>query len=213
MLKEVLEKQAAEFINPFPGQRPDHLLTAGELISSIRQSIASEEEAAHFYDAIADATDNELAAKVCRDIANEEKVHKGEFQQLLETIDPDEAGSVEEGREEVEKMKEAAFELFEKSAAGRGMGPGRGKGPGVKYGPGAGMGLGRRPGVGFRAKLHQKELEEIRACSQRSLWQGKKQQGKKDLGKKQQGKKELGLGKEGELDTLKKNAQLLLRGL
>lgn len=93
-----------DFANPFIGVIPDRTMTAAELTRAIRLSIAAEHEAIHLYEAMADATDNALAATVLRDIADEEKVHVGEFQALLNILLPDEAGFLQEGAAEVSEM-------------------------------------------------------------------------------------------------------------
>jgi len=93
-----------EFLNPFSGTVPDRKLTLGELIRAIRLNIAAEQEAVHLYMAHADATDHPLAKEVLTDIANEERVHAGEFQRLLEILTGDEAKWMTEGREEVDEM-------------------------------------------------------------------------------------------------------------
>jgi len=93
-----------EFINPFSGTVPDRKLTLGELIRAIRLNIAAEQEAVHLYMAHADATDHPLAKEVLTDIANEERVHAGEFQRLLEILTGDEGELMAEGREEVDEM-------------------------------------------------------------------------------------------------------------
>lgn len=93
-----------EFANPFSGITPDRKLTASELVRAIRLNIAAEAEAIHLYEAHADATDNELASKVLRDIANEERVHIGEFQKLLNILLTDEEKLLVEGAEEVNEM-------------------------------------------------------------------------------------------------------------
>lgn len=93
-----------EFINPFSGKVPDRKLTLGELIRAIRLNIAAEQEAVHLYMAHADATDHPLAKEVLIDIANEERVHAGEFQRLLEILTGDEAKLMAEGREEVDEI-------------------------------------------------------------------------------------------------------------
>lgn len=66
--------------------------------------IAAEHEAVHLYEALADATDHELARAVLQDIANEERVHAGEFMRLLSIILPDEDGFLAEGAEEVNEL-------------------------------------------------------------------------------------------------------------
>ena len=93
-----------EFINPFSGTVPDRKLTLAELIRAIRLNLAAEHEAVHLYMAHADATDHPLAKEVLTDIANEERVHAGEFQRLLEILTGDEAQYMAEGKEEVDEM-------------------------------------------------------------------------------------------------------------
>lgn len=75
-----------EFVNPFSGKVPEKTLTLGELVRAIRLNIAAEHEAAHLYTAHAEATDHELAKKVLLDIADEERVHVGEFMRLLSIL-------------------------------------------------------------------------------------------------------------------------------
>jgi rubrerythrin len=96
----------AEFINPFSGVIPERKLSGRELTRAIRMALAAEEEAVHLYEAIADATDNELAKAVLQDIANEERVHAGEFQRVLNILLPDEAGRLADGAEEVDEIAE-----------------------------------------------------------------------------------------------------------
>lgn len=93
-----------EFANPFSGKVPEHKLTNEELIRAIRLNIAAEHEAIHLYMAHAEATDHPLAREVLIDIANEERVHIGEFERLLEILTGDEEKWVAEGREEVDEM-------------------------------------------------------------------------------------------------------------
>jgi rubrerythrin len=93
-----------EFVHPFSGQIPDRKLTHEELIRAIRLNLAAEHEAVHLYMAHAEATDHPLARKVLIDIANEERVHAGEFARLLEILTGDEDRWLAEGREEVDEM-------------------------------------------------------------------------------------------------------------
>jgi rubrerythrin len=94
----------AEFVNPFSGMIPDRKLNDRELARAIRLALAAEQEAIHMYEAMADASENTLAAKVLQDIADEERVHAGEFQQLLRILLPDEDKLLQEGSEEVVEM-------------------------------------------------------------------------------------------------------------
>ena len=93
-----------EFASPFSGTVPERRLTNEELIRAIRLNIAAEHEAIHLYMAHAEATDHPLAREVLIDIANEERVHIGEFERLLEILTGDEDKWVAEGREEVDEM-------------------------------------------------------------------------------------------------------------
>ncbi len=97
------------FANPFVGDVPPRKLTLEELIRALRLNVAAEEEATTLYMAHAEATDNPLARKVLIDIANEERVHVGEFNELINILTQNEeyawfangAGEVREMAEEV----------------------------------------------------------------------------------------------------------------
>jgi uncharacterized protein len=91
-----------DFANPYPGKVPDRKLTLQELIRSIRLDVAAEEEATQQYLSQADATENQLAIKVLTDIANEERVHVGEFQRLLQLLTGDEDKWLADGAAEVD---------------------------------------------------------------------------------------------------------------
>lgn len=93
-----------EFANPFSGKIPDRKLTKEELIRAIRLNVAAEHEAVHVYMAHAEATDDPLAKKVLIDIANEERVHVGEFARLLQILTGDEDTFLKEGADEVDEM-------------------------------------------------------------------------------------------------------------
>ena len=95
-----------EFANPFSGNRTERRLDRGELIRTIRFSIAAEYEAIQFYDQIAESTDDPLVRKVMRDIANEEKEHAGEFLRLLRELEPAEEEYYRHGSGEVEELVE-----------------------------------------------------------------------------------------------------------
>jgi len=93
-----------EFVNPFSGVVPGRKLTDSELLRALRLNLAAEQEAIHEYMSHADATDNELAKKVLIDIANEERVHAGEFQRLICILAKDEEGFLAEGAAEVDEL-------------------------------------------------------------------------------------------------------------
>ena len=92
-----------EFGSPFSGLASNRKLTDKELIRGIRFMIAAEYEAIQLYMQLAESTDNKLAIKVLKDIANEERVHAGEFLRLLRELAPDEGEFYAEGAKEVEE--------------------------------------------------------------------------------------------------------------
>jgi rubrerythrin len=92
-----------EFASPFSGLANDRMLTHEELVRAIRYMVAAEYEAIQLYVQLAESTDNKLAKEVLYDIADEEKVHAGEFLRLLKELAPDEEGFYREGYEEVEE--------------------------------------------------------------------------------------------------------------
>ncbi|MCF7809553.1 rubrerythrin [bacterium] len=92
-----------EFGSPFSGMASDRKLTDEELIRAIRFMIAAEYEAIQLYMQLAESTDNKLAIEVLKDIADEERVHAGEFIRLLHELDPKEQKFYSEGAEEVEE--------------------------------------------------------------------------------------------------------------
>jgi len=93
-----------EFGNPFSGLAADRKLTEAELIRAIRFMVAAEYEAVQLYMQLAESTDNKLAIEVLKDIADEERVHAGEFLRLLHELAPDEEKMYAEGSEEVQEM-------------------------------------------------------------------------------------------------------------
>ncbi|MBF7097879.1 ferritin family protein [Alkalibacter mobilis] len=92
-----------DFGHPFSGLAKEKKLTDAELIRAIRFMISAEYEAIQLYMQLAESTDNELAIEVLKDIADEERVHAGEFLRLLHELAPDEAKFYQEGAEEVEE--------------------------------------------------------------------------------------------------------------
>jgi rubrerythrin len=95
-----------EFGSPFSGLKNDRKLTDEELIRAIRFMVAAEYEATQMYMQLAESTTNKLAIEVLTDIADEERVHAGEFLRLLHELDPDEAKFYDEGADEVDEMIE-----------------------------------------------------------------------------------------------------------
>jgi rubrerythrin len=94
------------FGSPFSGLAQNKTLTHEELVRAIRFMIAAEYEATQMYMQLAESTDHPLAIKVLTEIANEERVHAGEFLRLLHELSPDEAKFYAEGAKEVEAEME-----------------------------------------------------------------------------------------------------------
>jgi len=92
-----------EFGSPFSGLAHGRKVTKAELIRAIRFLVAAEYEAVQMYMQLAESIDNKLAAEVLEDIANEERVHAGEFLRLLKELAPDEEKFYAEGAREVEE--------------------------------------------------------------------------------------------------------------
>ncbi|MFC1946658.1 ferritin family protein [Chloroflexota bacterium] len=92
-----------DFGSPFSGMANDRKLRKEELIRAIRFLVAAEYEAVQMYMQLAESTDDKLAIAVLKDIADEERVHAGEFLRLLKELAPDEEKYYTEGAEEVEE--------------------------------------------------------------------------------------------------------------
>ncbi len=92
-----------DFGNAFSGLKNDRNLTHDELVRAIRFMVAAEYEAIQLYMQLAESTDNKLAISVLKDIADEERVHAGEFLRLLHELQPDEQELYDQGEEEVEE--------------------------------------------------------------------------------------------------------------
>jgi len=80
-----------EFGSPFSGVAHNKKISHEELVRAIRFMVAAEYEATQIYIQLAESTDHPLAIKVLTEIADEERVHAGEFLRLLHELAPDEA--------------------------------------------------------------------------------------------------------------------------
>lgn len=120
-----------EFGHPFSVLKQDRMLTHEELVRAIRFMVAAEYEAIQLYQQLAESTDNVLAQNVLQDIANEEKVHAGEFLRLLKELDPEEERYYQLGAQEVEEeflnpagVPQGATPQTPQPAGGQGLGIG-----------------------------------------------------------------------------------------
>lgn len=90
-----------KFSTPFDVMHSDRKLTKEEVIRSVRFSIAAEYESTQLYEQLAESIDDENAKKILYEIANDEKVHAGNFLELLNILDPNEQKAYEQGKKEV----------------------------------------------------------------------------------------------------------------
>jgi uncharacterized protein len=98
-----------EFSEPFPGMCPEEGLSDEDLCRAIRLDIAAEEDAIHLYVAHAGATDCECAKKVLNEIADDERVHVGQLQELLAKLEPDDKVKQAEGAAEMHKIETESY--------------------------------------------------------------------------------------------------------
>ncbi|HON71942.1 MAG TPA: ferritin family protein [bacterium] len=95
-----------EFGTPYSVLSAGKKVSKEELIRAVRFFVAAEYEAIQLYEEMAESTEDKLARAVLYDIAEEEKVHAGEFLRLLKELDKEEEKFYKEGEEEVEEMIE-----------------------------------------------------------------------------------------------------------
>lgn len=113
-----------EFATAFSGMNSDRKLTHSELVRAIRLMIADEYEAIQVYTQLAESIDHDLAREVLLDIADEERVHAGEFLRLLQELAPDETGFYAQGAAEVEaEIAKTSSRNKEPVAEGKSSGP------------------------------------------------------------------------------------------
>jgi len=105
MVAQTGEQTMPSFESPFTGLAHDRKLTEAELIRAIRFMVAAEYEAIQLYMQLAESIDNKLAIEVLKEIADEERVHAGEFLRLLRQLAPDEEKFYAKGAREVEESQ------------------------------------------------------------------------------------------------------------
>lgn len=96
--------------NPFVANVPRQMSNE-ELAQALRVDIAGEFEAIIGYEAHATATSDERAKKILLHIADEERKHVGELQQLLYIISPKEAEYMEKGKQIIQQQQTQNFQL------------------------------------------------------------------------------------------------------
>ncbi len=76
-----------------------------EILMAIREDIAAEIDAINLYLSQAMFIEDKYVKSVLLDVANEEKVHLGEFLSVLEKLDPEQVKAIEKGKKETSELK------------------------------------------------------------------------------------------------------------
>lgn len=95
--------------NPFVANIPRQMSNE-ELNQALRVDIAGEIEAIIGYEAHAASTNDQRVKKVLYHIADEERQHVGELQQLLYMLCPKEAEFTEKGRQAIQQQQAQNFQ-------------------------------------------------------------------------------------------------------
>jgi rubrerythrin len=96
--------------NPFVAN-VNKQMSPDELVQAIRVDLAGELEAIIGYEAHAMSTNDERVKKVLYHIADEERQHVGELQQLLYLLCPKEAEHTEKGKQEIISQQQQNFQI------------------------------------------------------------------------------------------------------
>lgn len=100
------EKRQNNYIQEIMSKVPDDIEKQESVrkdMAILRASMIAELDAANLYEQFAAQATDEDVKKVLFHVANEEKHHVGEFQYLLEKIDPDYTDMLDEGEEEAQE--------------------------------------------------------------------------------------------------------------
>ncbi len=96
--------------NPFVAN-VNKQMSPEELVQALRVDLAGELEAIIGYEAHAMSTSDERVKKLLYHIADEERQHVGELQQMLYILCPKEQEHTEKGRQEVVELQQSNFQL------------------------------------------------------------------------------------------------------
>jgi len=94
--------------NPFIANVPRQMSNE-ELAQAIRVDISGELEAIIGYEAHAMSTSHEIVKKVLNHIADEERRHVGELQEILYMLSPKDAQFMEEGKQKIKEQQANNF--------------------------------------------------------------------------------------------------------
>lgn len=85
-------------------------LSNGELLQAIRVDIAGELEAIIGYEAHVMSTSDERVKKTLGHIAEEERKHVGELQELLSLLSPTDRMQTEKGKQAIQQQQQTNFQ-------------------------------------------------------------------------------------------------------
>ena len=95
--------------------------SAADDLEAARLAVVAEIDAINLYEQLASRVKDETLRRVLLDVAEEEKVHLGEFMEVVKRLDSTQAGRLEEGAREVASLAAGAA-----GGGGGARGPGRG---------------------------------------------------------------------------------------
>ncbi len=95
--------------NPFVANVPRQMSNE-ELAQAIRADIAGELEAIIGYEAHVMSTADERVKKVLHHIADEERRHVGELEEVLYMLSPNDSQFIEEGKQKIKEQQSQNFE-------------------------------------------------------------------------------------------------------
>lgn len=95
--------------DPFVGNVPKKFSTP-ELLQALRVDLAGELEAIIVYEAHAQATDDTRVQKILTHIANEERRHVGELEQLIFMLSPNDSNYITQGQQTVQQQQSQNFQ-------------------------------------------------------------------------------------------------------
>lgn len=96
--------------DPFVANVPKRM-TNDELAQALRVDMAGELEAIVGYEAHAMSATDERVKKVLYHIADEERQHMGELQQILYLISPKDEGQMQKGIQAIQQQKQQNFQV------------------------------------------------------------------------------------------------------
>lgn len=99
-------KRQESYIKEIMSKVPDDTTNQEDIrkdMALLRAAIIAELDASNLYEQFASQTSNEKLKEVFLNVSNEEKHHVGEFQTMLERIDPDFTEELEAGKKEVDE--------------------------------------------------------------------------------------------------------------